>query len=234
MLPWLGRTPAFPAPETALDEPNGLLAAGGALTPDWLVAAYSRGIFPWFGAGDPILWWSPAPRMVLFPERLKVSRSLSKVLRNSRYEIRVDSAFRQVMQACAGAPRPGQSGTWIVPEMIDAYCRLHAEGLAHSCETWIDGELAGGLYGVSLGLMFFGESMFSRRSNASKLALVHLTRHLGARGVRMIDCQMETPHLASLGAAPLPRAAFLATLREQVALPQPTDLWDYRYCNEPS
>lgn len=234
MLPWLGRDPVFPAPETALDEPNGLLAAGGALTPRWLVAAYSQGIFPWFGARDPILWWSPAPRMVLFPDRLKVHRSLSKVLRNTRYEIRLDTAFRQVMEACAGVPRPGQSGTWIVPEMIDAYCRLHDQGLAHSCETWIDGELAGGLYGVSLGLMFFGESMFSRRSNASKLALVHLTRHLGARGVRMIDCQMETPHLASLGAVPLPRAAFLATLREQVALPQPTDLWDYRHCNEPS
>ncbi|TDR82068.1 leucyl/phenylalanyl-tRNA--protein transferase [Paludibacterium purpuratum] len=233
MLPWLGRAPVFPPSESALDDPPGLLAAGGDLSISRLLAAYSQGIFPWYGPDEPILWWSPAPRMVLFPDCLKVSRSLVKTLRNTRYEIHVDTAFRQVMQAC-GAPRRDQRGTWIVPEMVDAYCRLHEAGYAHSCETWIDGELVGGLYGVSLGGMFFGESMFSRCRDASKLAFVHLVRHLAAHGCGMIDCQMYTPHLASLGAGLIPRDEFLATLKEQIARSQPINLWDYRYRNEPS
>jgi leucyl/phenylalanyl-tRNA--protein transferase len=233
MLPWLGRDLVFPPPASALDDPPGLLAAGGDLTMPRLLAAYSQGIFPWYGPDEPILWWSPAPRMVLFPPRLKVSRSLAKTLRNSPYEIRVDTAFRQVMEACA-TTRRGQHGTWIVPEMVDAYCRLHANGFAHSWETWIDGELAGGLYGVSLGCMFFGESMFSRRRDASKLAFVHLVRHLAAAGCGMIDCQMYTEHLASLGAGLIPRDQFLATLKEQTARSQPINLWNYHYCNEPS
>jgi leucyl/phenylalanyl-tRNA--protein transferase len=233
MLPWLGREPVFPSPETALADPNGLLAVGGDLSVWRLLAAYSQGIFPWYSAGEPILWWSPAPRMVLFPERLRVPRSLDKRLRNSRYEIRVDHVFRAVMQACA-APRRGQAGTWIQPEMIDAYCRLHAAGYAHSCETWIDGELAGGLYGVSIGGMFFGESMFARRNDASKLAFVHLVRHLGANGCGMIDCQMHTHHLANFGAAMIPRAQFLANLKSLIMEKQPAQLWNYHHCNEPS
>jgi leucyl/phenylalanyl-tRNA--protein transferase len=233
MLPWLGRELVFPPPESALEHPAGLLAAGGDLSPERLLAAYAQGIFPWYAEGEPILWWSPAPRMVLFPDHLKISRSLAKTLKNTRYEIRVDSAFRQVMQACS-APRATQSGTWIVPEMIDAYCRLHALGYAHSCETWIDGRLAGGLYGVSIGCMFYGESMFARERDASKLAFAHLVRHLGAQGVGMIDCQMYTPHLASLGAALIPRAEFLATLKEQLNKTQPSNLWKLSYRNEPS
>jgi leucyl/phenylalanyl-tRNA--protein transferase len=233
MLPWLGRSLTFPAPESALEEPNGLLAAGGDLSPQRLLAAYQQGIFPWFSPGEPILWWSPAPRMVLFPRQLRVSRSLGKTLRNSRYEIRVDSAFRQVMEACS-APRAAQAGTWIVPEMIDAYCQLHRLGHAHSCETWIDGRLQGGLYGIAIGSMFYGESMFSRARDASKLALVHWARHLGAHGFEMIDCQMYTPHLASLGATLVPRAEFLATLKQQLLIPTPPHLWNYQYRNEPS
>jgi len=233
MLPWLGPELAFPALETALEQPNGLLAVGGDLTVERLLAAYQQGIFPWFSAGEPILWWSPAPRMVLFPRQLKVSRSLEKTLRNTRYEIRIDCAFRAVMEACS-APRGGQAGTWIVPEMIDAYCALHRLGVAHSCETWVDDQLVGGLYGLSIGSMFYGESMFARARDASKLAFVHLMRHLGAAGVEMVDCQMYTPHLASLGAALIPRAEFLATLKQQLVKPQPSNLWGYHYLNEPS
>lgn len=233
MLPWLGREPVFPPPESALEQPNGLLAAGGDLSVERLLAAYRQGIFPWFSPEDPILWWSPAPRMVLYPSALKVSRSLDKTLRNTRYEIRVDTAFRQVMEACA-APRDGQAGTWIVPGIIDAYCRLHQLGVAHSCETWIDGELVGGLYGVALGRMFYGESMFARCRDASKLAFVHLVRHLDAHGFGMIDCQMHTAHLASLGAVLIPRAEFLATLKQLQSMPTAADLWSYHTCHEPS
>ncbi|KIA79498.1 leucyl/phenylalanyl-tRNA--protein transferase [Chromobacterium amazonense] len=233
MIPWLGPEPVFPPVTQALGHPNGLLAAGGDLSPRRILCAYSEGIFPWFSEGEPILWWSPAPRMVLYPEELKVSRSLAKTLRNLDYEIRVDSAFDEVMRACA-EPRAGQDGTWIVPEMVAAYCRLHQLGYAHSFETWIGGELVGGLYGVAIGRMFYGESMFSRRADASKLAFVHMVRHLAGQGVGMIDCQMHTAHLASLGARLVPRDVFLATLKERVGQSQPDRMWEYHYRHEPS
>ena len=220
MIPWLGADPVFPPLSAAL------------VSPDRLLAAYAQGIFPWYAEGEPILWWSPAPRMVLYPSRLRVTRSLDKLLRNRSYEIRLDTAFRQVMQGCA-AERSQQTGTWIMPEMIEAYCALHQQGYAHSFETWVDGELAGGLYGVGLGLMFYGESMFSRQRDASKLAFIHMVRHLAGQGVQMIDCQMYTPHLASLGAIEVPRADFVATLKEQTCRPQPANLWKFDYRNEP-
>jgi leucyl/phenylalanyl-tRNA--protein transferase len=215
MIPWLDGDAPFPPLTSARKEPNGLLAVGGDLTPKRLLEAYRRGIFPWFSEGDPILWWSPDPRMVLVPGELKISRSLAKALRNRRFEIRFDSDFDGVIRACA-APRDGQPGTWITPEMRNAYLRLHRLGYAHSVETWIDGELAGGLYGVALGAAFFGESMFARARDASKIALVHLVRKLEADGYGMIDCQMRTEHLASLGAREIPRARFSRQLRELV------------------
>ncbi len=215
MIPWLGREIAFPPLESALREPNGLLAAGGDLSPRRLIAAYRRGIFPWFSEGDPILWWSPDPRMVLVPAELKVSRSLAKTLRNKPYEVRFDSAFDDVIRACA-APREGEPGTWITAEMRAAYNRLHRLGYAHSVETWIEGRLAGGLYGVAIGGMFFGESMFSHARDASKIALAHLARHLQAAGFGLIDCQMHTDHLASLGARQVPRERFQRLVGELV------------------
>ena len=224
MLTWLAYDSPFPPVEQALEEPNGLLAAGGDLSPGRLVDAYSRGIFPWFGDDEPILWWSPDPRMVLFPSELKVSRSLRKTLKKGGYEVRLDTAFRQVMEACA-EPRDGQPGTWIVPAIIDAYCRLHDLGLAHSAETWVDGELAGGLYGVALGRMFYGESMFTRVSDASKIAFVHLVRQLERKGFGLIDCQMKTAHLASLGAREISRAEFLARLTDLVNYSSSPGAW---------
>ncbi|MBM3347255.1 MAG: leucyl/phenylalanyl-tRNA--protein transferase [Betaproteobacteria bacterium] len=224
MIPWLQPGGPFPPVERALSTPNGLLAAGGDLSPERLLAAYRLGIFPWYPEGEPILWWSPDPRMVLFPAELRVSRSLAKALRNRRYEIRFDTAFEPVMRACA-APRDGQSGTWISAEMINAYAQLHRLGWAHSVETWIDGELAGGLYGMAIGRAFFGESMFSRARDASKIALVHLARHLAREGCGIIDCQMRTPHLASMGAREIPRALFAARLRELVHCPDMSGPW---------
>jgi leucyl/phenylalanyl-tRNA--protein transferase len=215
VIPWLGREIAFPALESALGEPNGLLAAGGDLSPRRLIAAYRRGIFPWFSEGDPILWWSPDPRMVLVPAELKVSRSLSKTLRNKPYEVRFDTAFDDVVRACA-APREGEPGTWITAEMRAAYNRLHRLGHAHSVETWIEDRLAGGLYGVAIGAMFYGESMFSRTRDASKIALAHLARRLHAAGFGLIDCQMRTDHLASLGAREIPRERFQRLVGELV------------------
>jgi leucyl/phenylalanyl-tRNA--protein transferase len=214
VIPWLPPEILFPPVETALIEPNGLLAAGGDLSPQRLVAAYTRGIFPWFSAGEPILWWSPDPRMVLMPEEIRISRALAKVLRNKPYQVRLDTAFAAVAAACATAPREGQNGTWISAEMQAAYHRLHELGIAHSVETWIDGKLAGGLYGVAIGRAFYGESMFSRASDASKIALAHLCVHLRRRGFGIIDCQMETAHLASLGARTMPRRDFIARLAE--------------------
>ncbi|HET7833351.1 MAG TPA: leucyl/phenylalanyl-tRNA--protein transferase [Gallionella sp.] len=223
MILWLyGNTP-FPPVDHALRSPNGLLAAGGDLSARRLLEAYQHGIFPWFNPEDPILWWSPDPRMVLFPQEFKIAHSFSKVLRNTRYEVRCDTAFEHVMRACA-APRHGQHGTWIHEDMIDGYCALHEQGYAHSIETWIDGHLAGGLYGIGIGRMFYGESMFSRVSNASKIALAHLARQLERWQFGMIDCQMNTPHLASLGAREIPRAEFLARLRELIHC-EPVKQW---------
>ena len=211
MIPLLHRDTSFPPVKLALTYPNGLLASGADLSPQRLLDAYRRGIFPWFSEGEPILWWSPDPRMVLVPAEFKLSKSLRKTLRNGRHEVRFDTAFEQVMRACA-APRAGQSGTWISQEMISAYCELHRWGYAHSVETWLDGELVGGLYGLAIGHMFYGESMFSRRPDASKIALARLCAHLQEQGCEMIDCQMNTAHLSSLGGREIPRHAFLAHL----------------------
>ncbi len=208
MIPWLPRETVFPALDTALTHPNGLLAAGGDLSPQRLLAAYRRGIFPWFSADDPLLWWSPDPRMVLFPDELKISRSLARTLRRANYEVRLDTAFGEVVRACAGTPREGQTGTWITPPMQAAYGELHRLGHAHSVETWVKGKLVGGLYGVAIGRAFYGESMFSHARDASKIALAHLCAHLNRRGFGIIDCQMETAHLASLGARQIPRHDF--------------------------
>lgn len=215
MIPWLGPRSPFPPVDTALDDPPGLLAAGADLSISRLLDAYAHGIFPWFNDGEPTLWWSPDPRMVLEPARIRVTRSLDKVLRNRAYEVHADRAFRDVMLACA-APRDGAGGTWISPAMIDAYCALHAHGVAHSVEVHVDGALVGGLYGVCLGRMFFGESMFSRVRDASKIALVHLARHLAAQGGGLIDCQMHTAHLATMGAVSMPRATFVERISELI------------------
>ena len=224
MIPWLRGDAPFPPVSKALNSPNGLLCAGGDLSADRLLGAYSRGIFPWFSEGDPILWWSPDPRMVLFPEELKVSRSLRKSVARGAYEVRFDTAFSRVVLACA-APRTGHGGTWIVPEMIAAYTELHERGFAHSAECWLEGELVGGLYGVSLGKVFFGESMFARARDASKVALVHLVARLRGRDYRVIDCQQATAHLASLGAREIPRAAFAQLLRESIQYPPSGESW---------
>jgi leucyl/phenylalanyl-tRNA---protein transferase len=212
MIPWLVDDAPFPPVEGALVEPNGLLCAGGDLSPGRILAAYRQGIFPWFSPGEPILWWSPDPRMVLFPAEFKLSRSLRKTLRTGGYEVRLDSDFAGVIGACAHTPRPGQPGTWITPAMRRAYLQLHELGWAHSVETWRDGELVGGLYGLAIGRMFYGESMFSRQTDASKIAAAHLARFLESRGFGMVDCQMRTDHLASLGAREIPRPEFLARL----------------------
>jgi len=215
----------FPGLGAALQDPNGLLAIGGDLSPRRLLAAYARGIFPWYSPGQPVLWWSPDPRMVLFPDELKVSRSLEKRLRRNDYEVRFDSAFREVMQACSATPRPDQDGTWIVPEMVEAYCQLHALGHAHSVETWMDGKLVGGLYGVAIGRMFYGESMFHHATDASKIAFVHLVRYLQKHGFGMIDCQMKTAHLQRFGAREIPRDVFAEHLEELIHMSHPYEIW---------
>ncbi len=227
---WLTPDSLFPPLETALVKPNGLLAAGGDLSPERLIEAYHSGIFPWFNANETILWWSPDPRMVLFPSELRISRSLNKILRNSNYEVRVDSAFSQVIQACA-EPRKGQSGTWIHSDMVSAYTVLHEMGLAHSVETWVGGELVGGLYGIAQGKMFFGESMFSRTHDASKIAFVHLVKQLERWNFKMIDCQMKTAHLASFGAREIPRKEFSQKLKELVNYSNQIEKWQFD--NEP-
>jgi leucyl/phenylalanyl-tRNA--protein transferase len=218
-------TAPFPDPALAETEPNGLLAVGGDLSPQRLRNAYRLGIFPWYSAGQPILWWSPDPRLVLFPDGLRISRSLRRTLRRGTFSISLDRAFGAVIRACA-APRPDADGTWILPEIARAYERLHALGLAHSAEAWQDDELVGGLYGVAIGRTFFGESMFSRASDASKVALVHLVRSLAAWGYALIDCQVYTPHLASLGAVEIPRAEFQRRLAEAVDAPVAAQAWD--------
>ncbi len=227
-LPWLLADTPFPPVEQAFAEPPGLLAAGADLSISRLRCAYSQGIFPWYSTGDPILWWAPHPRMVLACDAFHVSHTLRKRLRqiarsqqagNFEVVVRVDSAFQSVLQGCARSASPGAPGTWITPEMQRAYEAWHLAGDAHSIETWVNGQLAGGLYGVCLGQMFFGESMFSQATDASKIALAHLVRFLGRQGVRWIDCQMETDHLASLGAAPVGREAFAAHVRQAVTGP---------------
>jgi leucyl/phenylalanyl-tRNA--protein transferase len=218
-LCWLSRhtrVDAFPPVSEALTEPNGLLAAGGDLSPERLLAAYKQGIFPWYQEGQPILWWSPDPRAVLKPDALRVSRSLRRSLKNRRFEFRIDTEFDRVVAACA-EPRDYGGGTWITAEMAEAYGRLHRLGWAHSFETWADGLLVGGLYGVAIGRVFFGESMFTRVTDASKVALVHAARHLRSRGVELIDCQVASAHTRSLGAVDLPRADFLSLLRDLCA-----------------
>lgn len=226
MIPWLHAKQAFPSPERALREPNGLLVAGGELSPERLIEAYGKGIFPWFSPGEPILWWSPDPRMVMFPAELKVSRSLRRTLKKGDYEVRADTAFESVMRGC-GEPRAGQDGTWIGEAMIAAYVRLFAAGIAHSVETWREGKLIGGLYGVALGQMFYGESMFARATDASKIAFVHLVRQLERWEFGMIDCQMKTAHLASLGAREIPRREFLQRLGQLVEFPREAGCWRF-------
>ncbi|MGK2953809.1 MAG: leucyl/phenylalanyl-tRNA--protein transferase [Thiobacillus sp.] len=226
MSPRLQNATFFPPVETALREPNGLLAMGGDLSVERLLDAYCHGIFPWFNPGDPILWWSPNPRMVLVPGEVRVTRSLAKRIRNAGFEVRVDTAFIEVMRACA-APREGESGTWISPAMVAAYSHLHQAGYAHSVETWHDGHLVGGLYGVAIGRMFYGESMFSREPDASKVALARLARQLQQWGFGLIDCQMETAHLASMGARTMPRETFVSSLAELVNLPHEPGPWTF-------
>lgn len=225
MIPWLNRDSPFPPLEFALEQPNGLLAVGGDLSPARLLSAYRKGIFPWYSDGDPILWWSPDPRMVLFPGELRITRSLAKTLRNRPYEVRFDTAFGAVMEACA-EPRPGQPGTWITADIRAAYEELHALGYAHSIETWIDGELAGGLYGVALGRVFYGESMFARARDASKIAFAHLVEELRVRGFEIVDCQMHTEHLESLGAREIGRDEFLLHLERLIDSGAPSGRWD--------
>ena len=224
VIPWLDGDEPFPDPRLALAEPNGLLAAGADLSVERLTAAYSLGIFPWFNRGEPILWWSPSPRMVMFPKEFKPSRSLRKTLRNRDYEVRVDTAFANVMDGCA-VPRDGQGGTWIVPAVKRAYLALHHEGVAHSFETWVGDELMGGLYGVALGRVFFGESMFARCTDASKIAFAHLVATLDLWQFGLIDCQMRTRHLESLGGREIPRDEFQQHVAELTRSPSLPGYW---------
>lgn len=224
MIPWLPPDIPFPDPEQALIEPNGLLAATESLSVERLLNAYQQGIFPWYSSDQPVLWWSPDPRMILVPEQFRYSRSLRQILRKiqhnqmqQHWEARVDSAFVEVIHACANTR--SERGTWITPEIIEAYHALHQMGYAHSVEIWIDDQLSGGLYGVAIGRMFYGESMFSRVANTSKIALASLVPFLHVQGCRMIDCQQNTAHLASLGAHEIPRPEFLAQLKLLIAEP---------------
>ncbi|MEW6693384.1 Leucyl/phenylalanyl-tRNA--protein transferase [Tepidimonas thermarum] len=235
-LPWLEPGDPFPPVEQAWgarDPIPGLLAAGGALDVDTLLRAYRHGIFPWFGAEQPVLWWSPDPRMVLRPARFRLHDSLRKALRaglrRGQLDIRIDSAFDAVIAACAHTPRPGQDGTWIVPPMQEAYRALHRAGHAHSVEAWWEGKLVGGLYLVNIGRAVFGESMFSWRRDASKMALAALVAACRAWGVPLIDCQQATRHLASLGAAEEPRHDFVRAIQHACAAPAPTWRWDCLY-----
>ena len=233
MLKWLEPGEPFPPVERALKDPNGLLAAGGELSVERLLAAYRRGIFPWYSGDEPILWWSPDPRMVLYCAELKVSRSLAKSVRNKGYEVRLDTAFRDVLSGCAGARRDG-GGTWLGEDMRRAYFALHRAGYAHSVEAWGKGELLGGLYGVALGRMFYGESMFSRATDASKVALVGLVGELRARGFPLVDCQVRTPLLASLGAREIPRRSFLREIAALVHYDAPPGKWSRTTANVPA
>ncbi len=215
-------------PPVELASPEGLLAVGGDLRAERLLEAYRHGIFPWYNPGQPILWWSPDPRAVLFPAKLRVARSLHKTLRQKKFEVTLDTAFRDVISACA-QPRNGRAGpgTWITPEMIEAYCVLHERGFAHSAESWRDGKLAGGVYGVALGNAFFGESMFSRETDASKVAFVHLVRQLEHWGYAFVDCQLPSAHLFSLGAEEIRRRDFMARLERALEQPDRPGRWRF-------
>jgi leucyl/phenylalanyl-tRNA---protein transferase len=230
MIPLLRPTDppeAFPPVDCALTEPDGLLCAGGDLSPARLLAAYRRGIFPWYSEGQPILWWSPDPRLVLLPAELKISRSLAKTLRNRGFRVSFDRCFATVAAQCAGSGERALEGTWISPEMLAAYVELHRMGYAHSVEVWDAERLVGGLYGLKLDRVFFGESMFSTERDASKVALYHLVEALRANEVGLIDCQVATPHLFTLGARLMPRAAFVAHLQREIerVAPAPIGLW---------
>lgn len=216
----------FPPVELALEEPDGLLAAGGDLSPERIVAAYQNGIFPWYSEDQPILWWSPNPRAVIFPDELHISRSLAKTLRRNQFRVSLDTEFEAVLKACA-APRADELGTWITDDMHKAYTRLHQLGIAHSVEVWQDEELVGGLYGLSLGRVFFGESMFSRVTDASKVALVKFTEQLQAWGYALIDCQVSSPHISSLGASNIPRAEFVSLLKQWAQTIEPHPDWRF-------
>ena len=213
----------FPAPDLA--EEDGLLCIGGDLSGERLLLAYSLGIFPWYSEGYPILWWSPDPRLVLFPQELKISRSLRQTLRKNVYEITFDTAFPEVVANCGTIDRKKDKGTWITAEMLEAYIQLHHAGIAHSVESWLDGELAGGLYGVALGGVFFGESMFSKRSNASKVAFATLVSRLVQWNFRLVDCQVTTTHLINFGAREIPRSEFMQRLKEAIKLPPAKEAW---------
>jgi leucyl/phenylalanyl-tRNA--protein transferase len=206
----------FPALSDALIEPNGLIAIGGDLSAARLLSAYKQGIFPWFSEGEPIMWWSPNPRMVLYPDELKISKSLAKTLKSNMFEIRINTAFQAVISACSNTPRNDQPGTWITDNMIEAYCDLHTQGFAVCAETWLNGELVGGCYGVKIGRMFYGESMFHLVTDASKIAFVHLVEYLKSQQVGMIDCQMKTPLLSSFGGREISRDDFIQTLTKLV------------------
>lgn len=226
MIPWLDEiNTTFPDCESALTEPDGLLAAGGSLEPETLIHAYSLGIFPWYNDPDPILWWSPNPRCVLHPKDVHVSGSMKKLMRKNTYNITFDTAFEKVINACA-LPRPYSEETWIMPEMIDAYCQLYNLGIAHSVEVWEKDTLIAGLYGVHLGKVFFGESMFSTKSNTSKLAFIHLCQNLNHAGFELIDCQVESEHLLTLGAQNIPRDEFLKKLALITKTPPTFSPWE--------
>jgi leucyl/phenylalanyl-tRNA--protein transferase len=223
----------FPDPRHASVE--GLLAYGGDLSPQRLLNAYSVGIFPWFNEDDPILWWSPDPRLVLYPQDIKISKSFRRILRNGEYEIKFDHNFAEVITQCGQIPRPGQDGTWLHKDMQQAYTELHERGYAHSVETYMDDELVGGLYGVTMGRVFFGESMFATRPNASKIALVALSDVLAAKSYDLIDCQVETEHLVRMGAVSIPRNRFLDELKSSIAIPENIGKWTdnkWEYMNE--
>lgn len=220
----LGDDLEFPPPETA--DADGLLAVGGDLSPERLLAAYRRGVFPWpWFFEDPMLWWCPDPRFVLYPRDLRVGKSLRQRVRSERFDVRLDTGFRAIVEGCASAERPEGPGTWLLPGMIDAYVRLHELGYAHCAGSWRDGELKGGLYGVALGGAFFGESMFHREPDASKVAFVTFVEQLDAWGFDFVDCQMETDHLARFGARPVPRTRFLAELADALARPDRPGPW---------
>lgn len=236
MIYQLNHTPPetpFPDPEQAERDPNGLLAVGGDLHPQRLLQAYARGIFPWYSEDQPILWWNPDPRMVLYPEKVHVSRSLRRQLRRGGLTISFDTAFKQVIQACA-EPRADQDGTWLLPEMRAAYQGLHRMEVAHSIELWREDQLVGGLYGIGLGKVFFGESMFSRIRSASRIVMVALCERMQAFGYHFLDCQVFNPHLASMGAEEIPRARFLAELDAALSEPEDPLMWQMRGldCNQ--